>query len=87
MSSEAPKTAGQEDAAQERGVRLAIRILLALGLLSVLAEFVIHRHTEFGFSALPGFYALVGFAAYCAIVLGAKALRPLLKRPEDYYGD
>lgn len=69
------------------GIRLAIRILLGLAVLSVLAEFVIHRHVEFSFSGVPGFYAVVGFGAYCVIVLGAKALRPLLKRSEDYYGD
>lgn len=69
------------------GIRRAIQILIALAILSVLAEFAIHRHVEFSFSGLPGFYALVGFAAYCVIVLGAKALRPLLKRSEDYYGD
>lgn len=65
----------------------AIQVLIALAGLSVLAEFFIHRHVEFSFSGLPGFYAAVGFGAYCVIVLGAKALRPLLKRSEDFYGD
>lgn len=75
------------DERTEARVRLITRILIAAGLASVLAEFLIHRHVEFSFSGIPGFYALVGFAAYCIIVLGAKALRPLLKRPEDFYGE
>lgn len=75
------------DARTEARIRTIIRILLAAGVLSIAAEFFIDRHPEFGFSGIPGFYALVGFTAYCVIVLGAKALRPLLKRPEDYYGD
>ncbi len=73
--------------ATEARIRLIIRIIVAAGVLSLIAEFFVHRHQEFAFSGFPGFYALVGFAAYCVIVLGAKALRPLLKRPEDFYGD
>lgn len=73
--------------ATEARIRLIIRIIVAAGVLSLIAEFFVHRHQEFAFSGFPGFYALVGFAAYCVIVLGAKAVRPLLKRPEDFYGD
>ncbi len=73
--------------ATEARIRLVIRLILGAGVLSLIAEFFVHRHQEFAFSGFPGFYALVGFAAYCVIVLGAKALRPLLKRPEDFYGD
>lgn len=75
------------DTATEAKIRLVIRIILGAAVLSLIAELFIHRHYEFSFSSFPGFYALVGFAAYCIIVLGAKALRPLLKRPEDFYGD
>lgn len=75
------------EAQTDKRVRMITRILLGAGVASVLAEFVIHRHVEFGFSGIPGFYALVGFGAYCVIVLGAKSLRPLLKRPEDYYDE
>ena len=32
-----------------------------------------------------GFFAFFGFGAYVFIVLSAKALRRLIKRPEDYY--
>lgn len=75
------------DARTENTIQWIIRVLVGACVLSILAEFFIHRHEEFHFSGIPGFYAFVGFAAYCLIVLGAKALRPLLKRPEDYYGE
>ncbi len=75
------------DDATEAKIRLLIRVILGAGILSLIAEFFVHRHHEFAFSSFPGFYALVGFAAYCIIVLGAKAIRPLLKRPEDFYGE
>ncbi len=70
-----------------RAARTATRIVIVLAALCVLAEFFIHRHAVFGFTAVPGFHALFGFIAYCCIVLGAKSLRRWLHRPEDYYGD
>jgi hypothetical protein len=38
-----------------------------------------------GWESLWGFYAVYGFAACVLLVLLAKQLRKLLKRPEDYY--
>lgn len=75
------------DARTENTIRWVIRVLVVACGLSILAEFFIHRHQEFSFSGVPGFYAFVGFTAYCCIVFGAKALRPFLKRVEDYYGE
>ena len=34
----------------------------------------------------PAFHALTGFIAFTLIVLGAKQLRRLIWRPENYYG-
>ncbi len=34
-----------------------------------------------------GFYALYGFVAFSFIIFAAKALRAIIKRPEDYYAD
>lgn len=44
-------------------------------------------HQAFAFESWPGFYALFGFTVSVALVLAAKELRKLLRRPEDYYGD
>lgn len=62
------------------GLWLACALVLIIGLF-------VQGHTRFGFDGWFGFYALFGFVAYCVIVLGAKQLRRLLRRPEDYYGD
>ncbi len=55
--------------------------------LLVVAEFFYEKHPHFGFDGWFGFYAGFGFLSYCTIVLSAKALRRLLKRSEDYYGE
>lgn len=62
------------------GLWLACALLLVAGLF-------VHGHPHFGFDGWFGFYAGFGFLSYCVIVLGAKQLRKLLQRPEDYYGD
>ncbi len=53
----------------------------------VVAEFFYHKHPYFGFDGSFAFYAVFGFAAYCSIVLGAKAFRRWVKRDEDYYDE
>lgn len=45
-----------------------------------------HKHTYFPVElAIPGFYALFGFVAYCGIVWAAVGLREFISREEDYY--
>ncbi|MDA3922542.1 MAG: hypothetical protein PF501_17965 [Salinisphaera sp.] len=68
------------------GVIKAIVVALSIvcGLL-ILAEFFYVKHPHFGFDGWFAFYPAFGFGAYCLIVLGAKALRPLLWRGENYY--
>ena len=70
---------------QPRNVRRLYLGLWAVGIVLVLADFVVHRHDELGFAATAGYYAAYGFAACVLLVLTAKGLRRLLKRPEDYY--
>jgi hypothetical protein len=53
--------------------------------LTVLAQFVVHLHASFGPDALFGFYAAYGFLSCVAMVLVAKLLGLLLKRPDRYY--
>lgn len=65
-------------------VACALVLLANLGL-----RFFSHAydHAHFGFETWPAFVSLFGFAGFCALVFGAKLLRLLVKRPEDYYGD
>ena len=67
-------------------IQTLINILVpALCLLSVIAEWFVHRHPHFKIEEIMGFYGIYGFVSYCFIVLTAKALRPLLRRDENYY--
>jgi hypothetical protein len=59
--------------------------LCAVGLALVVADLVVQRHDAVGFAGWFGFYAFYGFVACVALVLTAKAMRRVLKRPEDYY--
>jgi hypothetical protein len=51
----------------------------------VLAQTVIYIKGYFGFDAWFGFGAIYGFVSCLIMVLVAKLLGLLLKRPEDYY--
>lgn len=61
--------------------------LWALCALVLITEFFYVGHPYFEFDGWFGFYAALGFFAYCAIVLSAKGLRRLVRRDEDYYAD
>ena len=51
----------------------------------VMIDLFLHRHTHYSWEALPGFYGIVGFAAFWCIVIIGKHLRKILMRDEDYY--
>ncbi|MFQ3302647.1 MAG: hypothetical protein ACI9EH_001552 [Planktomarina sp.] len=68
----------------------ANNIFLGLALLCFLlflADFTYHKHGHFHIEEIPGFYGAYGFFMFTALILVAKALRLLIKRPENYYGD
>lgn len=68
-----------------RSVRILwIAFALVLGI-SVLAQIGLQVHPHFGIDGWFGFHALFGFVACVAMVLIAKLLGWLLKRPDDYY--
>ncbi|OGA14846.1 MAG: hypothetical protein A3I63_08220 [Betaproteobacteria bacterium RIFCSPLOWO2_02_FULL_66_14] len=50
-----------------------------------LVEPFLHKHGDFAFEEWFGFHGFYGFFACVGLVLAAKLLRVLLKRPEDYY--
>ena len=61
------------------------RGLWLIALVLLLLDWIVHRHDELALATTPAFYAAYGFFACVLLVLTAKAMRRLLKRPEDYY--
>ena len=55
--------------------------------LTVLAGFLVKTHSHFEVERLFGIYALYGFLACAALILAAKAIGLILKRPDNYYDD
>ncbi len=51
----------------------------------VVAELIVHRHTENAIEELPAFYAVYGLVSLIAAVFAARGLRRLVRRNEDYY--
>jgi hypothetical protein len=72
---------------EPRNIRLLWRAFLAVLVLTVLAEFVVHLHPVFGIESVFGFNAWFGLLACIAMIVAAKALALLLKRPDTYYDD
>ncbi len=59
--------------------------LCAVCALLVLVEPLVHRHAHFEADGIFGFNAWFGFIVFVVIVFSGRALRLLVKRPEDYY--
>ena len=58
-------------------------VVICVGLLC--ADLFYHKHTHFAFAAWFGFFGWFAFICCVGLVLGAKKLRKLIKRDEDYY--
>ncbi len=56
-----------------------------LGIVALLLDLFVHRHVIDPWERLFGFYALFGFIGVTALVYGAKLLRRIVMRDEDYY--
>lgn len=66
------------------GIWVVFGIILA-GL--VAGDLVVHHHEHFGIDGVFGFYAWYGFGSCVLMVVGAKLLGVVLKRPDTYYRD
>ena len=66
-------------------VRSLLRILYLACALLLALDLIVHRHVIHDWESVWGFYGFYGFLACVGLVLIAKQLRKLLKRPEDYY--
>ena len=65
----------------------ATRVLLAIGAVLVVLEFIVHRRGEIALEDLPLFPAIYAFFVCIFIVVGGIWLRKIAMRPEDYYDD
>lgn len=63
------------------------RTFIAILLLSVLAQLAVDAHVHYEVEHLFGAYAIYGFVACAALILIARAIGLLLKRPDSYYRD
>lgn len=68
-----------------QNVRLIRRGSLGVLALTVLAEAVIALHPHFRVEALFGFHAWLGLLSCAAMIVAAKVLGVVLKRPDTYY--
>ena len=59
-------------------------LAIVCGLL-FLADFAYEKHGHFDVEYIPGAYGIYGFLGFTALILLAKGLRVLIKRPEDFY--
>ncbi len=67
------------------GVDRFIKYLVWLGIFLFLMDFVWHRHVKVPGEGFYGFHAIAGFVSFTLIVIGARALRLLIRRDENYY--
>jgi membrane protease YdiL (CAAX protease family) len=65
-------------------MRKTFIVILAL---TVLAGFLVQTHSHFEAERFFGIYALYGFLVCAALILVAKAIGLILKRPDTYYDD
>lgn len=70
-----------------RTIRRLWQAFIAVLALTVLAELVIEAHPHFAVERLFGFNALYGFLACAVLILVAKGIGLVLKRPDTYYDD
>lgn len=68
-----------------RHVKLLWRGFLVVLALTVLAETLVALHPHFRIESVFGFNAWFGFAACAAMIIVAKALALVLKRPDTHY--
>jgi len=71
---------------EPRNVQRLWRGFLVVLALLVLAELGVHLHPQFEIESVFGFAAWFGFGACAVMMLVAKGLGMLLKRPDSYYG-
>jgi len=70
-----------------RHVKLLWRGFLVVLALTVLAGLAVDLHPHFEMESWPGFYAAFGFISCLLMIVVAKGLGLLLKRPDTHYAE
>jgi hypothetical protein len=60
-------------------------VFIAILIVCVAGDFFIHQHAYFGLDGTFGFYAWYGFVTCVLMIVVAKVLGILIKRPDNYY--
>jgi len=68
-----------------RNVKRFLIIFYGCLLALLLVDPFIHKHAEFEWEAVPGFFAAYGFVSCVLLIFIAKLLRWWVKRDEAYY--
>lgn len=71
---------------QPRNIKLLWRGFLLVLVLTVLAEFLVPMHPHFAIESIFSFNAWYGFLVCALMIVVAKGLALVLKRPDTYYG-
>ena len=71
---------------QPRNIKRLWRGFLLVLVFTVLAEFVVSMHPHFPIESIFGFNAGYGFLLCALMIVVAKGLALVLKRPDTYYG-
>lgn len=71
---------------QPRSRKWLWRGFLLLLVLTMLAELLVQLHPHFEIESVFGFHAWFGLMACAAMIVVAKALALVFKRPDSYYG-
>ncbi|HET6604224.1 MAG TPA: hypothetical protein VFG21_08430 [Xanthomonadaceae bacterium] len=72
---------------RRRSIALLWRVFVAILALVVLGQALWEVHGYFGVDGWFGFNAVYGFVSCVAMIVFARVLGWLLKRPDDYYRD
>jgi len=70
-----------------KNVSRAIYLLVAISVITAGFDLVFARHVEHPIENIFGFYPLFGFFSCAIVILGAKEMRKIVMRKEDYYDD
>ena len=70
---------------RKENIRTLWIIFIAILVATVIAGLFVHQHESFGIADSFGFFAWYGFITCVGMVVFAKLLGFILKRPEDYY--
>ncbi len=73
--------------ARPRTIRWLWCIFVAILALTVIARLVVEVHPHFELEGVFGFSAAYGFIACAVLILVARGIGVLLKRPDGYYRD